>query len=185
MRYRRHIFHACVICAVLMSAIPSCSNPDSIPATRSAEPYFSLAEYFNSEAVRLQEANPEIDKTVSKNGQQESKRINVADWQKELALFIDADINKPAWQHSYRIDSTATSVTYTSTDPKLRTTAIHVEKSEDGAITHIRVVNQVANMLYQTDEQLDYYADSLYRIAKQQHVRIIGDSNYTITGEWP
>lgn len=179
----RHILRTCFACAVLVWGVSSCKNPDPVRAVSRA-PYFSLADYFSQEATRLQQLNPAIVKTVAKNGEQERKEIHVIDWQKELALFIDADINKPAWQNSYRADSTETSVTYKSIDPKLRTAEITVETQEDGSIKHIHIVNKVSNMLYQTDEALDYYPDSLYRITKQQHVWVMGDSDYTVTGHW-
>src|SRR5690606_2904214 len=114
----------------------------------------------------------------------ERKKIHVADWKSEFALFIDADINKPAWQNNYRVDSTGSSVTYTPIDSTLRAKEIRIEKTDSGTVTHVRVINQVSNMLYQTNEQLDYYVDSLYRITKQQHVLVIGESHYTVTGEW-
>ena len=171
--------------AALLLALSACSNPDNMPHAVQARSYFSLVDYFGKEATRLQQRNPEIIKTVAKNGEEERKKIKIADWEKEFALFIDADINKPAWRNSYRVDSTGSSVTYTSTDSTLRTKEIQITKSDAGAISHIRITNRVSNALYQTDEQLDYYVDSLYRIAKQQHVQIIGESHYTVTGEWP
>lgn len=170
--------------AVLLLPAWSCSNTENTSTIQRTAPYFSLADYFGEEAERLQQNNPKIAKTVSKNGEQEEKRTQVTDWKDEFALFIDADINKPAWQNSYQVDSTGSSVTYTSTDPTLRTQEIHVERSKTGKVSHIRIINQASNMLYQTDEKLDYYVDSLYRIDKQQHVRIIGESHYTVTGAW-
>lgn len=171
--------------AAFLLALSGCSNPDNLPNSVQTQPYFSLADYFGKEAVRLQQLNPEITKTVTKNGEEERKNIKVTDWEKEFALFIDADINKPAWRNSYRVDSAGSSMTYTSTDSALRTKEIYIEKSDLGAISYIRVTNRVSNALYQTDEQLAYYVDSLYRITKQQHVQIIGESHYTVTGEWP
>lgn len=144
--------------------------------------YFSLENYFRQEASRLQRLAPRVAKTVSKNGAPESKEISIANWEREFALFIEADINKPAWRNSYRIDSTANTVQYTSSDPALRTTRITIAKHTDGTISHIGITNSIGNMLYQTDEQLDYYPDSLYRIIKQQHVRVIGNSHYVVTG---
>ena len=185
MRQRLNILLACATLASLTPAW-SCSNntSGSESAPVSAGPYFSLTDYFNREADRLQQGNPEIVKTVSKNGEQETKNIRVSDWQREFALFIDADINKPAWRNSYRIDSAGTSITYTSTDSSLRTRRIRVEKSAEGTVKHIRVINRAHNMLYHTHEQLDYHADSLYRIVKNQDVRVIGQSHYTVTGRW-
>src|SRR5690606_13810786 len=139
-------------------------RPAATTAVAHTGSYFSLADYFNSEATRLQQVHPEIIKTVSKDNDEEQRKIRIADWKEEFALFIDADINKPAWQNSYRTDSTDTSITYSSIDSTLRTKAIHVERSTAGTLTHIQITNQVSNMLYQTGEQLDYYPDSMYRI---------------------
>lgn len=174
-----------ITASALLLVLFSCSNTSESEVTSvQTGPYFSIADYFRSEATRLQRVDQEIIKTVSKNGDEEQQRKPIADWTNEFSLFIDSDINKPAWQNSYRIDSTATSLTYSSMDSTLRTETIHVEKSAAGAVTHIHITNRVSNMLYVTEEQLDYYPDSLYRIIKQQQVRIIGKSHYTVTGEW-
>ncbi|WP_090603126.1 hypothetical protein [Parapedobacter koreensis] len=167
---------------MLLAANASCSNPDGSQSISSQNVYFSLGDYFTQEADRLQQRAPDIAKTVSKNGETESRDTRIGNWKNELELFIDSDINKPAWQHSYRIDSTATSLTYTSLDPALRTEQIRIEKDANDDINRIHIVNRVNNMLYQTNEQLDYYPDSLYRIIRKQQVRIIGASSYTVNG---
>lgn len=179
-------YAVCAVYTLLLLPLWACDDTSDTLTAPGAAPnnYFSLANYFGQEADRLQQNNLQIVKTVSRNGESEKKQIQVTDWRDEFALFIDADINKPAWQNSYRVDSTGSSLTYTSIDPKLRTKEVRVEKSDTGTVTHIQVTNHVSNMLYQTDEQLDYYADSLYRINKQQKVRVIGESQYTIVGEW-
>ena len=170
---------------LVLLAVSSCgTSTERTSTTLQSPPYFSLADYFGKEATRLQQQRPRISKTVMKNDAEEQQHIYVADWNKEFALFIEADINKPAWQNSYLVDSVGLSVTYTSVDSALRTAEILVERSETGAVTHIHVTSRVSNMLYQSNEQLDYYVDSLYRITKTQDVRFIGKSHYTVTGEW-
>jgi len=176
-----HIARVGLACTVLVWGL-SCSRRSDTPSTGHAESYFSLADYFSKEATRLQQFAPTVAKTVTKNGEAEHRMLRIDNWQNELALFIDSDINKPAWQNSYRVDSTATSVTYTSRDPELRTERIIVEKRPDGTVNHIRVVNRVSNMLYQTEERLDYHPDSAYQLVKRQWVRFIGESHYTISG---
>ncbi|MGK6353216.1 hypothetical protein [Parapedobacter sp. DT-150] len=183
MRYRDTVFGACSAGAILAWSL-SCAPPD-VEGIRQTAPYFSLENYFRQEAERLDRQAPQIHKTVSKNGEAESRDIRIDDWQKELALFSDADINKPAWQGSYQRDSTHSTLTYTRIDPALRTERIIVEKHTDGTVKHIHVTNRVDNMLYNTLEELDYYPDSLYRISKQQQVRIIGKTDYTVIGQMP
>ncbi|MBK1441986.1 hypothetical protein JHJ32_18455 [Parapedobacter sp. ISTM3] len=177
---RNRIFSASLLCAFSVWVI-SCTGSADVQSDSQTSPYFGLEAYFNSEATRLQERAPTVTKTVSKNGETETHDVRIGNWQNELALFIESDINKPAWQHSYQVDSTASLLTYTAIDPDLRTEQITVEKDTNGHIKRIRIVNKVQNMLYQTGEQLDYYPDSLYRIIRKQRVQIIGESNYAVS----
>ena len=165
--------------------ILACDGPATQPTTVSTNRYFSLEDFFLDEIERLTRSATIVDKTVSRNGVSEQKHIQIEDWKSELALFMDSDINKPAWQNSYRIDSTEYSLTYTSTDPELRTQRITINKNKNGLIKHIAIKNHTNNMLYQTAEQLDYYPDSVYLITKQQQVRFIGDNEYVIQGRLP
>lgn len=162
----------------------SCSSSNTQQAADTTNAYFSLEAFFTSEIDRLTALAPTLNKTVSRNGVSEKKEVQIENWENELALFIDSDINKPAWQKSYRIDSTERSVVYKSIDPELRTQKITIDKNENGLIKHIAISNHTSNMLYQTAEQLDYYPDSLYRINKQQQVRFIGNSRYTINASF-
>src|SRR5690606_26910907 len=160
----------------------SCTSSDNASLPKKANPYFSLKDFFVNETSRLVKLAPVVEKTVSRNGASEKKQVQIDNWKNELALFIDSDINKPAWQNSYRIDSTEHSLRYTCIDPELRTQKITIDKYESGLVRHIAITNRAGNMLYQTAEQLDYYPDSLYQISKQQQVRFIGDSQYSISG---
>ena len=170
---------------VCLSFAAACSAPQTDRAATSssgAPVYFSLENYFRSESARLQQSAPVVTKVVIKNDDRESRDIQIDNWQNELMLFVDSDINKPAWQHSFQTDSSATTTVYNSIDPKLRTKQIKIEKNVNGAITHIYIHNSDENMLYTSSEELDYFPDSLYRINKKQRVAIIGENTYTITG---
>jgi hypothetical protein len=51
-------------------------------------------------ARRLTRQNPTVNKTVAHNGAAESKKLQIANWAKELNLFTESDINKPAWKEA-------------------------------------------------------------------------------------
>jgi len=179
---RNRLFHTTLLFFWLIGG-SSCTSSDSTkPTLATTGSYFSLEDFFLKEANRLAKLAPTVDKTVSRNGAPENKRVQIDDWENELALFIASDINKPAWQNSYRADSTEGSLIYTSIDPELRTQKIIIDKHRNGNIKHIAISNSTGNMLYKTTEHLDYYPDSLYQINKQQQVRVIGDSQYSIRG---
>ena len=116
-------------------------------------------------------------------GEKEAKTITIKDWQKELSLFIESDINKPAWTSSYAVTHDGDDIVYTSVDEDLRTKKIIVEKKGDD-IESITIHNEVMNQLYQSQEKLYYSPDSLYRIEKVQDIRVIGTNHYLITGQF-
>ena len=150
--------------------------------TKQPKFYFDLKGYFSNLATTLNQENPEINKTVSKNDLKENKRIKIPNWNEELALFMEADINKPAWKDSYTKDSSATKIIYKSNDADLKTQKIEISLI-NGKPTRIHIETSADNLLYQTKENLDFYPDSLYSIQKKQNVILLGENNYQIVGK--
>jgi len=134
--------------------------------------YFDVRGYFKKEATRLQKQNPTIEKTVSQNTELEKKQLRITNWETELELFSESDINKPAWKNSYLIKKSGSEVEYISTDNQLRTRKISIHYSEKGTVDRITILNKASNLLYTSTEKLSYYPDSLYTINKKQNVQI-------------
>ena len=141
--------------------------------------FFDLKGYFTREAGRLSEVRKPAEKEVTRNGSVE-RRVLMIDWDTELALFRESDINKAAWKDSYRTNRSGNTTTYTATDDDLRTRQIVLEKAPGGQFRHIRIRNRASNFLYTSTETLDYYPDSAYRIDRTQSVKVIGMNHYTI-----
>ncbi|WP_207423599.1 hypothetical protein [Desertivirga brevis] len=163
----------------LLLLIAGCSNKQEASGVKS---YFDISGFFSSEAASLHNEGATVLKTVIQNGKTEQKNITNINWKTELELFSNSDINKPAWDKSYKVSTTPYSTEYKALDAKLRTRKIRIEKKADGKAKHIYIQNEVNNMLYSTTEELHYYPDSLYEIQKSQTVLILGDNNYKITG---
>lgn len=144
--------------------------------------YFDLEKFFREEISKLKSARTPVQKTVISGDAPEEKRVEIKDWDRELALFVQSDINKSAWTGSYLVDSSENEILYTSQDPSLRTKQIRIEKAASGSIVSISVENGQSNMLYQTTEKLYYYPDSMYHIERIQKIRIVGENHYKITG---
>jgi hypothetical protein len=51
----------------------------------------------------LQAKKPVVKKELRTNDQSETRSSKEIDWKKELELFVQADINKPAYRQSYEI----------------------------------------------------------------------------------
>jgi hypothetical protein len=156
-----------------------CTDPVISPEGERQNFFFDLKGYFEREAGRLSAEGKPVVKEVIRNGSTERKTVRI-DWYSELALFRESDINKAAWRDSYRTEEKSGTITYTATDEDLRTRKITLEKGPDGKLKHVRIRNRTSNFLYTTSEVLDYYPGSGYRMEKNQQVRIIGTSHYTI-----
>ncbi|WP_448699831.1 hypothetical protein ACFGVR_22175 [Mucilaginibacter sp. AW1-3] len=166
---------------VLLATFYGC-KPD-VKQSNGTLKYFDLSGYFKGEAVRLNQQNKPIVKTVSYNNQPETKTITIKNWPREFDLFITSDINKAAWKDSYTIAKNSDSIVYAAIDTNLHTRQI-VLRLKGGQVTGITIDNFTKNMLYQTREKLVYYPDSIYFIEKHQYVKLLGTNNYQITGKF-
>ena len=159
-------------------ALVSCSEPHQ----RTSAKYLDLQTFFKNEATRLKHLSARVDKTVNRNGISESRKNISPNWNVELSLFIESDINKPAWVDGYRISKVGMDTHYTAIDSNLRTRSISIKQNESGKLIDLAVLNKTTNSLYSSVEELRYIPDSLYRIVKRQDVVLLGKNSYEITG---
>lgn len=156
----------------------------------STDRYFSLERYFNNQIAALESQNRSIEKTVRKNQELETRTIANPDWAVELKAFVNSDINKPAWRNSYRIDSIAPeasspeadNLTYTAQEADLRVRAIRIRRDPQGTIRRIVIERSETNYLYTSRETLTYVPDSLYAIERLQEVRVLGVTEFQVSG---
>ncbi len=171
------------ILMVIISTIfffPAC-KPD-IKETGATGKYFDLKAYFKADSARLSKIPQPILKTVTHNGVTESKKVKIDNWMRELSLFTESDINKPAWRDSYQTQQTDHTIIYMATDTTLKTREILINKKQNGQVKYIAIYNYTKNLLYDTYEKLTYIPDSIYKIEKTQHVKLLGTNKYVITG---
>lgn len=166
---------------MLLLAMASCKS-DSSAAVDTGK-FFDIKGYFEADSARLTKENPLITKTVTHNKVPETKKVHIADWGTELSLFIQSDINKPAWRSSYAVSNSENITSYMARDPKLKTQRI-VIKIQNGKLKWITIFNHSKNILYENREKLTYIPDSLYVISKKQSIRILGINTYRISGSF-
>jgi hypothetical protein len=154
--------------------LTSC-KPDNI---QTAPKYFDIKGYFHADSLRLTKLNHLTLKTVRHNGVSETKKVHINNWGSELSLFINSDINKPAWRDSYNIQDSGDALVYRAKTFDLKTQLIIINKQGD-KIKWILIYNSTKNMLYQTTEKLSYFPDSLYVIQKSQQISLFGNNRLT------
>ncbi len=146
-----------------------------------APQYFDLKAYFRQEAARLNKSQPLVSKTVSVNDSSEHKKIRISDWNKELANFSDADINKSAWTGMFKVLKSDSQEVYSSTDDKVLVKKLEITR-KDNNISAIRIWLNTSNYLYNSTDTLTYIPDSLYEIRKMQQIRLMDVKKYAVKG---
>lgn len=145
--------------------------------------YFDLKDYIAKEAKRLSLLNPSVDKYVEVNKSGEHKKLKIADWQKELSVFADADINKSAWQGLFKQIDGKDSKTYVSDNEKVPVKSLSIQY-KNGKLSRLQILISTVNSLYTSNDTLSYFPDSLYEVKKTQHIRLLNEKNYHIIGKF-
>lgn len=164
---------------ILLLGIASCKQDGNATADNKA--FFDIKGYFEADSARLTKANPLITKTVTHNQIPETQKVHITNWGTELSLFVQSDINKPAWRNSYDVSTSDNVTIYIAKDPALKTQRVVIKK-ENNKLKWIMIINHTKNILYENTEKLSYFPDSLYLIQKRQRVRVLGTDTYRISG---
>ena len=72
--------------------------------TSGTSKFVNVAGFISNQTALLDSLNPAVEKKVLIGENQEQQTLQNIDWQRELELFIQADISKPALQASFDIE---------------------------------------------------------------------------------
>jgi hypothetical protein len=163
---------------ILLSAlsISSCSDP-----AKSDQPkvYFDVLAYVNQQIAGLSAQKPLVKKDATINKEHSQHVTRDIDWARELDLFTQADINKPALRSSYQItrpDSLTYQYTLKPSEERLTVRSLRVRLD---AATHqprqIDAVLKTSNALYSSERHLTLdsgpIGEKTWRI---QHYKLAG-----------
>lgn len=165
---------------ILFVPLLSCTQQES--KMTNTPSYFDVAQYFESEASRLQKVNPTVIKHVVAVGQKEQKATKIADWKTELASFVNSDINKAAWAGEFTVAKNGNTTSYSTNNAKIPVKKVEVTVLGE-KITGVKIFKSTNNYLYKSTDTLLYYPDSLYFIQNLQKVKLLSSKNYSVTGK--
>ncbi len=162
----------------------SCGSAKTQKPDKGSSDIFSLDSFFNAEANRLQQVNPSILKSVNKDGEQEERELKIGNWKNELSAFQSADISKNFDPTLYEVKAIDCVTEFTAKKKDLQIQKLRIEFDKDEKVKHIYIDKKITNSLYDSQEKLDYYSDSLYRIFKLQDVQGLDANQYEIIGKF-
>ncbi|GAA4173082.1 hypothetical protein [Sphingobacterium ginsenosidimutans] len=163
----------------------SCSSPSGQQKAKKTTDIFSVDSFFSAEAQRLQQLNPSVLKSVNKDGEKEQRELKIENWKNELSAFQSADISKNFDPALYDVKAVDCVTEFTAKKKELQIQKLRIEfDRKNEKVKHIQIDKKIANSLYDSEEKLDYYIDSLYSIVKLQDVQGLDANQYEIIGRF-
>lgn len=148
--------------------------------------YFDLEKYISDDIAFNKKNKIKENKNIDINGKLDEQINENVDWQKEMSLIEECDINKANWIGKYRIDSIwkedsiLLSVQYTATDNKIPVkkmtvfyTATHPAK--------IIIQKKIKSILFDTEQQIEYVPTKSFSINAQQKAFFMNDFNSKVS----
>ncbi|WP_312337032.1 hypothetical protein [Sphingobacterium sp.] len=162
----------------------SCGSPSATKSPHKTSDIFSVDSFFTAEVSRLQQLNPAVLKSVKKDGEKEERELKIGSWKNELSAFQSADISKNFDPSLYEVKAIDCVTEFTAKKKDLQIQILRIEFDRNEKVKHIHIDKKIANTLYDSQEKLDYYSDSLYRIVKLQDVQGLDANQYEIVGKF-
>lgn len=168
-----------VISCLLLS---SCAEPEAAHVNH----YFDLKSFINAQIKQLKAQKKSVQKTITVDGQAETKQLDDLDWAKELELFQQADLNKAAYKQSYLVVENDSSILYTlKPSEKIAIKKLFIFKKQ-GQISHLEAQLEEKNYLYHSQKNLEaHFSKGLmdsYRIEGFQQLVLGNKKAYSIVG---
>jgi len=153
----------------------------------STKTYFDLAGLVNQQIIELNKNQPLTHKNLTIEEKKEVLNTNKIDWQKELELFLQADINKQSYQLSYNKEETPQMAIYTLKEGEnLAVKSLKIIFEEDKSAKNIEALIQTENYLYQSEKHLLMTFDknhlTHYQIEGWQELFIGKKKNFKVDG---
>jgi len=142
------------ILSFVLFLVTACSQPQK---ARQVSAYFDLKSFLDGEIAYLSAQKPVLSKTVSVEERPETVQNRRLDWAKELELFQQADLNKPANVGSY-IEETVSETTTTyrlKSGEKLPVQFLEIIKDpQTGTLLKMKATLRTRNYLFESERTL-------------------------------
>lgn len=174
---------------LLFLSLTACDSP----AEQNLSPvYFDVAGFIDSQVKELSARKPTVEKTLLVGDKKSRQATADVNWRRELELFSQADINKPALRGSYRIDrpdSLTYNYTLRPTEERLTVRSLRVQMDRaTGQPRRIEAVLVTDNPLYTSEQHLLFEkkpgSQSIhYNLTGFQKLAYIDKRDFMVDGE--
>lgn len=156
----------------LLLFLSTCSD-DTARKVEEVKVFFSLEDYFSAEAKRLNDQPTTVLKRITMDEKAEEQTLSNINFEQELAIFRNADINRIAWADKYQADSVYADgqlhqIRYERLDSTLKTALIVIDYAISGDIVSIDIETATNSALANNRHQLHYAPNAGYSVETRQ-----------------
>ncbi len=175
--------------AVAAIMLFGCNLSDN-PEIEKTKPFFDLTAYIKAEEMRLTKLAKKVKKITEVNNQHEERAEVQPNFREELAVFSQADINRPAWYDQYKADTIHSEagqllkLSYTALSSSLKTRSIEVTFDSIGNIFGILIKAKSDNLVASTEQVLTYSPIVGYTIDRSQDMALIPATRVKVSVEF-
>ena len=146
--------------------------------------FFDLKNYFKKQSEMLSQRTT-VYKTTTVDSNRIEKIIDSLDFEKELKIFQESDINKVSWMDKYRVDSlfdtngNLNRLIYKALDETMRTQELIIS-FEQNEVDTVRIFNDASGNVAKLQQRLTYIPSSGYSIESRQKTTLSDEHVLTV-----
>ena len=151
--------------------------------------YYDLPSFMSKQVENLQSRGQWVRKHVTKDGHSHIIEHGDVDWKEELDLFIESDINRPAWRGEFKVDTIDLEreyvITYKTSNEQIpvKNVVVTIDKDTRQCLK-LTVDRRTKNFLYTSDQSLYFTTGEGYMMKGKLSVSSLFDSEYSIDSEF-
>jgi hypothetical protein len=141
--------------------------------------FFDVPGYFKGEISFIQNNFTTVLKSSVYNGDSAYQQLKVSEvnWNKELAIFLESDINKPAYYANMQADDQG-SCRATSNKLSIQEVLLgYGAHEEQNRVVNVQIVISKTNLISSTNIRAEYQHGYAYTIRGDQKIKNLGDHN--------
>lgn len=147
--------------------------------------YYDLPKCMSYQAETLERMGKHVRKRLTKDGQTQVVERGEVNWKEELELFIDSDINRPAWRGAFRADTVVLErmlvITYQTENREIPVKSVVVTLDrENRQCLRLTIERGSDNFLYTSSQKLFFTPGEGYIIKGHLKVPFIFESEFSV-----
>lgn len=171
--------------SLLISGLLLACKPAAEENTKTV--FYPWEKYLTAQIDSLSKHPQAIHKTIILDGKKEVKVISQMDWKQEWAMFLHADLNKPAALSSYDNLSEDGFIWYSlKSDENLPVKKLYIQLDALERPAKVEIIIEEKNFLFETQKKLHMnFADGAvqtYSIDGTQQMRWLSPTHYQLMG---